>query len=79
MVVLFPLTPASNTFVAPHTMPGWLHALVDANPVTHLVTTVRDAMAGTATLGQVGTVLLASATLVTFFGPLTMHAYRTRQ
>ncbi|MFC1407632.1 MULTISPECIES: ABC transporter permease [Streptacidiphilus] len=79
MVVLFPLTLASNTFVDPRTMPGWLRAVVEANPVTHLVTAARDAMAGTATLGQVGTVLLASAALVAVFAPLTMRAYRTRQ
>jgi len=31
-VVLFPLTLASNVFVAPHTMPGWLQAFVAVNP-----------------------------------------------
>jgi ABC-2 type transport system permease protein len=33
-VVLFPLTLASNVFVDPHTMLGWLQAFVAANPVT---------------------------------------------
>jgi hypothetical protein len=46
MVVLFPLTLASNTFVDPATMPGWLRDLVNANPVSHLVTAVRAAMNG---------------------------------
>ena len=41
MLVLFPLTFASNVFVDPQTMPGWLRDLVQVNPVTHLVTAER--------------------------------------
>ena len=38
-VVLMPLSFASNVFVQPRTMPGWLQALpVNVNPVTHLAT-----------------------------------------
>jgi hypothetical protein len=43
---------ASNIFVDPRTMPGWLRSFVDVNPVSHLVTAVRGLMAGTATAGQ---------------------------
>jgi ABC-2 type transport system permease protein len=77
-VVQFPLMFASNVFVDPDTMPGWLRAFVNVNPVSLLVTTVRDLMHGTATVGHVGWVLLASAALVAVFSPLTMHLYRTR-
>jgi ABC-2 type transport system permease protein len=77
-LVQVPLTFASNVFVNPSTMPGWLHAFVDANPVSHLVTAERALMNGTAAGGQVGWVLLASAGLVAVFGPLTMRLYRTR-
>ena len=59
-------------------MPIWLHAVVDANPVTHLVTTARAAMAGTATAGQISEVLLASAAIAAVFAPLTMRRYNTR-
>jgi len=38
MLVLFPLTFASNVFVDPRTLPGWLRSFVQVNPVTHLVT-----------------------------------------
>jgi daunorubicin/doxorubicin transport system permease protein len=75
-LVQFPLTFASNVFVDPETMPGWLKAFVDANPVSHLVTAERGLMAGTATAGEVGAVLLASAVIVAVFGPLSMHLYR---
>jgi len=78
-LVQFPLTFASNVFVDPATLPGWLRAFVDVNPVSHLVTTVRNLMYGTATAGQVGSVLLASAVLVAVFAPITMRLYRTKQ
>src|SRR5262249_41766917 len=58
-VVLFPLTMASNTFVEPRTMPGWLQAVVSVNPVAHLVTATRSLMAGTTTSEQIIWVLLA--------------------
>jgi ABC-2 type transport system permease protein len=78
LLVLFPLTLASNVFVDPRTMPGWLQAFIDVNPVTHLVTAERGLLAGTATWGQVGLVLAASAVLTAVFAPLTMHLYRNR-
>jgi ABC-2 type transport system permease protein len=74
-LVLFPLTMASNTFVDPATMPPWLRASVNANPVTHLVTATRDAMAGHAGAGQVATVLATAAATIAVFAPLTMRAY----
>jgi len=77
--VQFPLTFASNSFVDPATLPGWLRAFVTANPVSHLVTAERGLMNGTAGAGQAGWVLLASAALVAVFGPLTMRLYRTRR
>jgi ABC-2 type transport system permease protein len=77
--VQFPLTFASNVYVNPATMPGWLHAFVQVNPVSHLVTAERALMSGTATAGQVGWALLASAALLAVFAPLTMFLYRTRQ
>jgi ABC-2 type transport system permease protein len=79
LLVLFPLTLASNIFVDPTTMPGWLQTFVEANPISHLVTATRGLMAGTATAGQVGWVLAASALLTLVFAPLTMHRYRNQR
>jgi daunorubicin/doxorubicin transport system permease protein len=78
-LVQFPLTFASNVFVEPATMPGWLQAFVDANPVSHLVSAERTLMQGTATVSQVGWVLLAAAGFVAVFAPTTMYLYRTKQ
>jgi ABC-2 type transport system permease protein len=79
LLVLFPLTLASNTFVDPQTMPGWLQAFIDVNPITHVVTAARGLMAGTATAGQVGWVLAATAVVAAVFAPLTMQLYRNRR
>jgi ABC-2 type transport system permease protein len=78
LLVLFPLTLASNIFADPTTMPGWMQAFINVNPVSHLVTAARGLMAGTATAGQAGWVLLASAALTAVFAPLTMHLYRNK-
>lgn len=78
LLVLFPLTLASNIFADPTTMPGWMQAFINVNPVSHLVAAARGLMAGTATAGQAGWALLASAALTAVFAPLTMHLYRNR-
>ncbi len=75
LVVLFPLTLASNVFVEPATMPGWLQGFIRMNPIAHLVSAVRGLMAGTPDAGEVAWTLLASAVLVAVFAPLTMRAY----
>ncbi len=44
MMVLFPLTFVSSVFAPPDTMPGWLQAFVNVNPVTLLVEAARGLM-----------------------------------
>lgn len=74
LLVVFPLTFASNVFVDPATMPAWLQNFVDVNPVSHLVIAVRGLMAGE-TPGAIGWVLAASAGLVVVFAPLALRLY----
>jgi ABC-2 type transport system permease protein len=50
---LFPLVFASNIMVQPATMPGWLKAFVDVNPVSLMTSAIRGVMAGNATLSEV--------------------------
>jgi ABC-2 type transport system permease protein len=77
-VILFPLTFLSNVFVDPDTMPTWLRAFADANPISHLATAERGLMDGTATAAQVVWVLVAAAALTAVFAPLTTRLYRRR-
>ncbi|PJJ63416.1 ABC transporter permease [Compostimonas suwonensis] len=76
MIVITPLTFGSNIFVDPSTMPGWLQAFVEVNPVTQLVTSVRELMGGLP-LGPSFMLTIAwSAGLIIVFGSLTMWRYR---
>jgi ABC-2 type transport system permease protein len=79
MPVLFPFVFASNLFVEPATMPGWLEAIVDVNPFSLAVTATRGLMDGGVTLGQIGWVVLSCVVIVAVFAPLTMRLYRTKQ
>jgi ABC-2 type transport system permease protein len=78
LLIVFPLTFASNVFVDPDTMPSWLQAFVEVNPVSHLVTAARGLMAGVATPGEIAWVLIAAVVLAVVFAPLTMHLYGRR-
>jgi ABC-2 type transport system permease protein len=73
---LFPLTFASNIFVDPATMPGWLQAFVSLNPVTHLASASRGLMHGGVLMADVLRVLVASAAIVAVFAPYAMRMYR---
>ena len=76
LVVLFPLTFASNAFVDPHTMPSWVRSAVQANPISHLIDAERGLMQGHTPVGQIVWVLVASAALLAVFAPATAYLYR---
>jgi ABC-2 type transport system permease protein len=75
---IFPLTFLSNVFVEPETLPGWLEAWVDVNPVSLLVTASRGLMEGSASAGDIAVVLATAAVLTAVFAPLTTRMYRAR-
>ena len=78
MMIMFPLTFLSNAFVGVNTLPGWLQTFVQVNPVSHVVTAVRDlANHGTVT-AQVGWALVACALVVGIFAPLSVAAYKRK-
>jgi len=75
-MLLFPLVFLSNIFVAPETLPGWLEAFVDVNPISHLTTSARGLMGGDAEAGSIVVSLLTAAGLTAIFAPLTVRLYR---
>jgi daunorubicin/doxorubicin transport system permease protein len=79
MTVLFPLTFASNVFVEPETMPGWVQAFVANNPITHVATASRELMHGAVDSTAILWVLGWSAVLLVVFAPLTMRAYHAER
>ena len=78
MFVLMPLAFASNIFVDPQTMPNWLQGAVEANPVSVVVTAVRELMSGTYDVGSLGLVGLCCVVLIAIFGPLSMFIYNRK-
>jgi ABC-2 type transport system permease protein len=79
ITVLFPLTFASNVFVDPSTMPGWVQGFVKVNPITHLATAARGLVHGSVAGGEIVWVLAWSIALVAVFAPLTMRLYHAER
>ncbi len=75
---LFPLVFASNIMVDPQTMPGWLRAFVEVNPVSLMTSAMRGLMGGDATARQVVQALIAPVALTVLLAPLTVWLYRRR-
>ncbi|MCX7521773.1 ABC transporter permease [Microbacterium sp. STN6] len=74
-LILFPLTFLSNAFVPVDTMPSWLQGFVNVNPVSHLITAVRELTNNGAVTSDLWLALLGSAVVVAIFAPLTVRAY----
>ncbi|MET8132212.1 ABC transporter permease [Streptomyces sp. NPDC005251] len=74
--VLIPLSFASNIFVQPGSMPGWLQAFVDVNPLTHVATAARDLMNDTGGTGAAIAWSLTATTVITLVcTPITLRLY----
>ncbi|RCW40158.1 oleandomycin transport system permease protein [Halopolyspora algeriensis] len=78
MAFMFPLTMGSNVFAPTETMPGWLQAWVNVNPVSHLADTARGLMIGGPVAGPLVATLIWMVVIVAVFFPLAMWAYRRR-
>lgn len=76
MMIMFPLTFLSNAFVPEDTMPGWLQAFVQLNPVSHVVSAVRDLANRGVVTAEVGWAVFACVAVVAVFAPLSVRAYR---
>lgn len=73
--IIFPLSFLSGAFVPTKTLPGWLQTFVNINPLTYVVSAVRQLLSQ----GTVGTdfwlSLVGSVVLVLIFAPLTLKVY----
>lgn len=75
VLILFPLTFVSSAYAPPETMPTWLQAFVNINPVTHVVDTLRDFMNNEATLSGVLTLVGMIAVIIAIFAPIALRIY----
>jgi ABC-2 type transport system permease protein len=74
--VMMPLTFASNIYVDPATMPGWLQSFVAVNPVALIVTAVRGILGGAPSMFDIGASLIAPAIVTLLCAPVAMGLYR---
>ena len=75
LLILFPLTFLSNAFVPVKTLPHWLQDFVNVNPVSHLVSAIRQ-LASQGTIGSnFWLTLVGAIVIVAIFAPLTVKAY----
>jgi ABC-2 type transport system permease protein/oleandomycin transport system permease protein len=77
-MIILPLTFASSAFVRPETMPGWLEAFVNVNPVTSVIDAARGLMLGGAVARPVVQSVIWMAVITAVFAPLAIARYRRR-
>jgi ABC-2 type transport system permease protein len=75
MMIMFPLTFLSNAFVPASTLPGWLQAFVNVNPVSLVITAIRDLMNDGNLTANVGWAVLGCSVVVAIFAPLAVLSY----
>jgi ABC-2 type transport system permease protein len=76
---IFPLVFASNVMVDPATMPDWLRAFVEVNPVSLMTTAVRGLMGGGTTVVEIALALIAPLVLTLILAPTTLWLYLKRR
>jgi ABC-type multidrug transport system permease subunit len=79
-MIILPLTFVSSAFVPTSSMPGWLEAFANVNPITKVINAMRGLMLDNQF--AVAKPLLQSiawiAAIVAVFAPLTIAKYRRR-
>ncbi|WP_226961919.1 MULTISPECIES: ABC transporter permease [Streptomyces] len=75
---LFPITFVSNVFVPADTMPGWLQAFVDINPVSILAEACRGLMLGGAVATPVLKSLAWALAIALVFAPLSVWVFKRK-
>ena len=73
---LFPLTFASSAFVETGTMPGWLKAFAENQPITHIVNAVRGLLLDLPVGSDGWKGLVWCIAIVVVFMPLAVSLYR---
>jgi oleandomycin transport system permease protein len=77
-LIILPLTFASSAFAQPETMPGWLEAFVNVNPLTSVIDATRGLMLGGPVAEPVTESLIWLAAITAVFAPLAIARYRRR-
>jgi ABC-2 type transport system permease protein/oleandomycin transport system permease protein len=77
LIWLFPLTFVSSAFVPIHTMPGWLQAFANNQPVTYVIDTMRALALGHLPIeANLLKSVACLAGIFIIFAPLAVRAYK---
>jgi ABC-2 type transport system permease protein len=76
LIWLFPVTFLSSAFVQIQTMPGWLQAFANNQPVTYVVDTMRALALGGPVASSLWKSLVWLIGILVVFGPLAVRAYK---
>lgn len=76
MIWLFPLTFLSSAFVPIDTMPGWLQAFANNQPVTYVIDTMRALALGGPVQANLWKSIAWLAAIFIVFVPLAVRAYK---
>ncbi len=78
LMVMFPLTFLSNAFVPTDTMPQWLQTFADLNPVSLVISAIRDLANDGAVTADVGWALLGCTVVIAVFAPLSVRSFNRK-
>ncbi|MFF9864186.1 MULTISPECIES: ABC transporter permease [unclassified Streptomyces] len=78
LLVLMPLQFGSSIFAPPASMPGWLRAFAEYNPLSNLADAARGLINGGPVAGAVWTTLAWAAALTLVTAPLAVARFRNR-
>ncbi len=76
LIWLFPLTFISSAFVPIRSMPGWLQAFANNQPVTLVIDTMRSLALGGPVASPLWKALVWLAGILLVFAPLAVRSYR---
>ena len=76
LIWLFPITFLSSAFVPINTMPGWLQAFANNQPVTYIVNTMRSLALGGPITDNLWKSVVWLAAIFIVFAPLAVRAYK---
>ncbi len=77
-MLILPITFVSSAFVPPETMPGWLEAFAEVNPITAVIDSTRGLMLGGAVAEPVTRAVIWLVVITAVFSTLTIARYRRR-
>ncbi len=76
LIWLFPITFLSSAFVPIQTMPGWLQAFANNQPVTYVINAMRALALGGPLEANLWKSIACLAGIFVVFAPLAVRAYR---